>query len=548
MKTDNNVIDSSINENTSCIDECLNDISHNDEPPTKPGRYKKWTREYKYTFYFFILNFFFNTLINYDAGSVPVMLNWIQESFKFTSTELGVMGSLNYVSTVIFSAFWSYVFSNYSSKKSLNVSFLAIEVSLVLFGLAINKYMFFVAKFCKGYGQSGYALYFPVWVDIFAPPKHRNLWMAVIQSGLSVGGAVGYIVTSLFSYAGKYGWRYSVMTQALSIGITLVLFWMIPKQFIELKTSRDDIVNSDLCTCEKTVNNPSTSSMETKYVTDETNLDDESHFRNNFKVKRSHSLDVVVTPVHPPAQQKDISRVYSNFDSSMINSENPKCNKCFVSNPKQNRGSAKTKNMSTFRKYVFLLKSSIFILSALAISLVYFVIFGAQFWMTKIVVSHFNIEERKVFLVFSYIFMTSQITGLVCGSYLTDKIVYHYPNKPLYVDYVLITWASIVCLASIAMISYKSIMVLSIGNLVVFFYSVPITPVVLLRLLQSVDYALKPYATSIVMISLNVLGFIGGTLLPGIAVDVYKSDLAAVYTIYMPSLYHKAESRFEEYD
>ncbi|BAM41249.1 major facilitator superfamily MFS-1 protein [Theileria orientalis strain Shintoku] len=531
MNTDAVATDSSSAENISCIEERLNGVSYNDEPPTKPGRYKKWTREYRYTFYLFILNIFFDVLINYEAGSVPVMLNWIQEEFKFTTTELGVMGSLNYVSTVMPCTLWSYLFTYHSSKKSLLASILIVEVSMILFGLSVHKYMFFAAKFFKGFGQAGYALFFPIWIDTFAPPNHRNLWMSIVQAGLTVGGTIGYVVTSLYSYAGKLGWRYSVLTQVGGFTITVALLWMIPKQFIELNPSRNN-VNFDLCTCEKPVNNVSTTSMETKCVNDE-NHDEESHLRNN--VKRFHSIDVDIPPVHPPTQQKDISRVYSNCDSSLINSDNHKCINCLMSIDKQHKASAKTKNMSTIRKYICVCKNGIFVLTCLVISSIYFVLFGAQFWMTKVMVTHFNIEERKVFLIFSYIFMTSQIAGLVCGSYLTDKIVYNYPNKPLYVDYALIGWTSIVCLACIVMLSYKNTMALFIGNLVVFFYSAPITPVVLLRSIQSFDHGLKPTASSVVMIQLNILGFIGGTLVPGMAVDLFESDLAAVYTIYSPS-------------
>ncbi|UKJ88958.2 major facilitator superfamily MFS-1 protein [Theileria orientalis] len=400
MKTDGIVTDPSSVENVSSIEERSNDVLHYDEPTIKPGRHKKWTREYRYTFYFFIINFVFDLLINYDIGAIPVMLNWIQDQFKFTSTELGVVGSLNYLSVFMFSTFWSYLFSNYSSKKSLTASVLIVGLSLVLFGLAVNKYMFFVAKFCKGYGHSGFALFFPLWVDTFAPSEHRNLWMSVLQSALSLGSTLGYIITSLFSYAGKHGWRYSVLTQLVLLSLTVVLFWMVPKKFIEVIPSRGDKVKFDLCTCEKAAYNP-------------------------------------------PTQQEDISRVHANFDSSTINSENPKCSKCFISTAKQCRGSAKIKTMSTIRKYVFLFRNIIFILSCLVISSIYFVIFGAQFWMTKVVVNHFNIEERKVFFIFSYIFLTSQITGLVCGSYLTDKIVYHYPHEPLYVDYALIGFTSV---------------------------------------------------------------------------------------------------------
>ncbi|UVC49720.1 integral membrane protein [Theileria orientalis] len=506
-----------------------------DESVKKQGSNQKGTLEYKYKFYTFIIIFLFQVLLNYDYGVMPVIFHSIQNSYNFNSTELGVMGALPHLGYFFLSPLLSHILSNYSSKTSLIISIFLNIVALGAFGLSVNKYMFFVAKFCIGVTQALYFTYYPLWVDTFAPINHRNLWMSIVQGGIVIGMTIGYVMASVFLYVGKFGWRYSVMTQAIGLGITVALFWMVPKKFIEFDPSRDDIVNLDLCTCGKTVNNPSTSSMETKYVTDETNLDDESHFRNNFNVKRSHSLDVV-TPVHP-TQQKDISRVYSNFDSSMINSKNPKCSKCFLNNVKLHNEINQIKRLSTWSKFMLLCKYKIYMVNCLFTSIIYFEVFGAHNWNTKIAISYYNMNEKTTHLLFTIQSFSGAVLGIVSGSHIIDQIIYHYPKYPLLVDFMILIWGSISSLFGVVLLSNKSPMGFVLCVFILLFFGASMNSKITLTSVEYLPHNLKPTGASFFMAQYNVLGFMLGTLIPGVAIDIYNNYKAGLYIIYLSSIF-----------
>ncbi|UVC49721.1 integral membrane protein [Theileria orientalis] len=502
-----------------------------DESVKKQGSNQKGTLEYKYKLYTFFIISLFQIFLNYDFGIMPVILNSIQEPYKFSHTELSIMGSLAYFGTFLSSPVCSKILSSYSSKASLIYFVFLNIVFLVLFGLSVNKYMFFAAKLCIGLTQSLYFIYYVLWVDIFAPPKNRNLWFSIIQGMVVIGMTIGYVMTSIFLHAGQFGWRYSVMTQAIGLGITVALFWMVPKKFIEFDPSRDDIVNLDLCTCGKTVNNPSTSSMETKYVTDETNLDDESHFRNNFNVKRSHSLDVV-TPVHP-TQQKDISRVYSNFDSSMINSKNPKCSKCFLNNVKLHNEINQIKRLSTWSKFMLLCKYKVFMINCLFVSTVYFEFTGIQYWMTKIGTANLNFNEKSVHIILSIDIIAGSSLGMVAGSYIIDQIIYHYPKYPLLVDLTILFWSLLACIPGLVLIYNKNIIVFSVCTIITILFGAALVPSLELTSIAYLPHNLKPTGASFFMAQYNVLGFMLGTLIPGVAIDLFNNYKAGVYIIYI---------------
>nr|PVC53951.1 integral membrane protein [Theileria orientalis] len=501
-----------------------------DECVKKQGLNQKGTIEYKYKIYTFLIISLLQIFLNYDFGIMPVILNSIQEPYNFNNSELSIMGSLAYLGTFLSSPVSSKILSNYSSKSSLICFVFLNIVFLGLFGLSVNKFMFFVAKFCIGLTQSLFFTYYPLWIDTFAPSKHRNLWMSIIQGMIVIGMTVGYALASVFLYVGKYGWRYSVMTQAIGLAITVALFWMVPKQFIEFDPSRDDIVNFDLCTCEKPVNNVSTTSMETKCVNDE-NHDEESHLRNN--VKRFHSIDVDIPSVHPPTQQKDISRVYSNCDSSLINSDNPKCSKCFLNNIKIHNEINEIKKLSTWSKFMLLCKYKIFMINCFLVSSIYFEFTGIQYWMTKIATGNLNFNEKFVHLILSIDIIVGSSLGMVTGSYIVDQIINHYPQYPLLVDFTILFWSLLACISGIVLIYNKNITVFSICTMIIILFGAAMVPPLSLSSISYLPHNMKPTGASFFMAHYQIMGFMVGTLVPGIAIDLFNDYKACIYIIYL---------------
>ncbi|EAN31072.1 Major Facilitator Superfamily protein [Theileria parva strain Muguga] len=549
-------------------------------------------REYKYKLYAFVIIALLQIFINYDNGAVPVMLNWIQEPYNFSSTELGLMGSLPYVGYLIISPFVSHILFNYSTKNSIAFSLAFNLISLAIFALAVNKYMFFVSKFCIGASQALFFVYYPIWVDTFAPKFHRNLWMSIIQGGIVIGMTSGYIVTSLFSFLGDRGWRYSMLTQVVCELILVVLFYFIPKKFVNFDPSRDEQVDFDLCTCNKSAllsdlnenfgNLPAISEFSPKLSTDsksnllENKVDlpeiymdsNKSHIsslnscsecegsvgnvnvkktRNpiyyleniagssvEFNLKRCKSLDIISKVSSMGMSNNElISRIYSTLDNSTNKPEYSKCSKCFINNVKLYQETMSVKNLSPWSKFKMLIKENIFILTCVAISTIYFEVTGIHFWMTKIGVSHLKVKEKVFHVIFSIEIITGPVIGIVTGSHLIDQIIYHYPEHPLLVDIALIIYATFAIISGIILVVVQNPMTFSVCIFIILFTGASIVPTLSLQSIAYLPYNLKPAGASFFMCQYQIFGFMFGTIMPGIAIDTFNNYSASLIIIYL---------------
>ncbi|UVC54301.1 integral membrane protein [Theileria orientalis] len=589
MKTDGIVTDPSSVENVSSIEERSNDVLHYDEPTIKPGRHKKWTREYRFKFYAFVIIALIQIFVNYDNGVVPVILDTIQKPYNFKSTELGAMGALPHLGYFFLSPLLSHILSSYSSKTSLIISIFFNVVALGAFGLSVNKYMFFVSKFCIGVTQALYFTYYPLWVDTFAPPKHRNLWMSIIQGGIVVGMTLGYVITSIFLHAGKFGWRYSILTQMLCELLLLVLFLFLPAEFVNFDPSRDDIVNFDLCTCEKQEMAKADLNGSTLAIiseNDDNSPDSNKNFLSNrketgslirnekiqsnvkrdlksidknldilgknsnlgepmsyfnqlassnveFTLKRCQSLNIIASR-DSSLVYNEVSRIYSNIENTMLSQfEYSKCSKCFLNNVKLYNEIVQIKNLSVWTKFALLVKQDVFMLTCLAISSVYFEVFGIHFWMTKVAISNLKVKESAVHLIFSIETLAGPVLGIVSGSYLIDQLVYHYPQHPLFVDYAVFIWGSIACISGVVLIYLQTPMAFAVCISVALFFGAALVPPLTLSSVSYLPHNLKPAGASFFMCQYQVMGFMMGTVIPGVVVDIFKNYKAGLYLIFL---------------
>ena len=40
-------------------------------------------------------------------------------------------------------------------------------------------------------------IYFPVWVDLFAPKYYSTIWMTLLQVAVPLGVTIGYVMTAI---------------------------------------------------------------------------------------------------------------------------------------------------------------------------------------------------------------------------------------------------------------------------------------------------------------------------------------------------------------
>ncbi|EAN31076.1 Major Facilitator Superfamily protein [Theileria parva strain Muguga] len=510
-------------------DTSISEVSNTNNLSHKPN--KKHTREYKYKLYTFIIISLLQIFINYDNGVIPVMLNWIQEPYNFSSTELGIMGSLSYFAYVVMSPIMPFILLKFSTQPSITIALVINLLSLVIYALAVNKYMFFVSKFCIGASQSLFTTYYPIWVDTFAPKFHRNLWMSVLQGGIMIGMTLGYVVTSLYSYAGDRGWRYSMLTQIICELILVAMFYLVPKEFINFDPSRDEHVDFDLCTCETS----DSKSMEINIDKDIclNNNNDDLFNDKDSSLKRYRSLDFVSNVSSLGMTNKYISRIHSTYECSANKPEYSKCSKCFINNVKLYQETMSVKNLSPWSKFKLLARHNIFILTCIGISALYFEVTGIHLWMTKIGVSHLKVKEKYFHIIFSIEIITGPVIGIITGSYLIDEIIYHYPEHPLFVDIALIIYGLFALLFGIILICVQNPMTFSVCIFIIIFSGASIVPPLTLQSVEYLPHRLKPAGASFFICQYHIFGFTLGSIIPGVAIDISHNHTSALCVIYL---------------
>ncbi|XP_955024.1 integral membrane protein family I, putative [Theileria annulata] len=492
----------------------------------------KGASKYKYNLYTFIIITLLQIFVNYDIGLVPVSLNWIQEPYNFSSTELGIMGSFVNFAYVVMSPLMPYMFLKFSTQPLITVGLICNILSLGIYALSVSKYMFFVSKFCIGASQALFTTYYPIWVDTFAPKFHRNLWMSIIQGGIVIGMTLGYIITSLYSYAGDKGWRYSMLTQILFGLVLTILFYFIPKEFVNFDPSRDEHLDFDLCTCEKS--NPNTTEMDStnKSVCLSSTCDDLSQ-SNDSVLKRYRSVDFI-SKVSSLGISNHISKTYSSFDSSTNKPEYSKCSKCFINNVKLYQETMNVKKLSVWSKFKLLIKQRVYILNCFATSYAHYSCNGIYFWMTTIGVSFYNIKMKTAFFIFSFEIFSGILLGITVGSSFIDNIIHNYPENPLLVDLTLIIWSSITFILGVMVIIFKSTIIYVIGVFITFFFESSTVPTLTLQSVAYLPHRLKPAGASFFICQYQIFGFAFGSIIPGLAIDIFKNYTAALCVIYLP--------------
>ncbi|EAN31078.1 Major Facilitator Superfamily protein [Theileria parva strain Muguga] len=486
-----------------------------------------------YKVYTFIILTLIQIFVNYDNGVIPVSLSWIQEPYNFSSTELGIMGSLSYFAYVVMSPFMPYIYLAFSSQMVVTVAITIKTLSLIIYGLASNKYMFFFSRFCIGASQSLFITFYPIWVDTFAPKFYRNIWMSIIQSGIIIGMALGYVCTSGFSFFGSRGWRYSIFTQIAYGMILTILFYLIPKKFVNFDPSRDEHVDFDLCTCEKS----SFDTMEVdsdKAVSSKSSIDDLSNGHDSV-LKRYRSVDFIVSKVSSLGMtNKYISRIHSTFENSTNKPEYSKCSKCFINNVKLYQETINVKNLSIWSKFKLLIKHHVYILTCIFMSSITFCAMGMNFWMTKICVTYIKMNEMEVYFIFSIQPITAPLLGIITGSYLIDRVIYHYPEQPLLVDVVLMVWSVLLTISGLVVIFVQNAISLGICVFILLFFGASIIPTLTLQSVAYLPHRLKPAGSSFFISQYHIFGFTLGAIMPGIAMDLFDSYTAALIVMYLP--------------
>lgn len=154
------------------------------------------------SFLIYLLFLTVNLLFNMDHGSIPAATTKIAEDLSFSKVQLGGLGSIVFVGLTMGSSISGICYSYFGAKSIISSFTTMTALSLILFPLSgTNHYLAYLARFMAGMFQIFLVVYFPVWVDNFAPSHWKTLWLTFLQLAVPLGVIIGYCLTAFMMHA-----------------------------------------------------------------------------------------------------------------------------------------------------------------------------------------------------------------------------------------------------------------------------------------------------------------------------------------------------------
>ena len=216
---------------------------------------KKWTAEEiasrkKKLTRIFILLATIQIIINLDGGAVPAGLMHIGATFDMSTAELGLLAMLVYQGIALGCLTIGPLTRYVSPLRAQQVTLVLNIAATFLFGAAQSKGMLLTFRVLIGFLQAMPAVYFPVWVDEFAPAATMTGWMAVINAGAPLGITIGYVFSGVLNSGSadplspeyvpcaasdlRCAWRWPFYLQSIVLVALGVFVMFIPKSLFDL--------------------------------------------------------------------------------------------------------------------------------------------------------------------------------------------------------------------------------------------------------------------------------------------------------------------------
>jgi len=310
-----------------------------------------------------------NITINLDHGIIPACTKEIMSDMNIGEVDLGLLGSLVYGGLIAGSILGTVVFTKFTAKSIILIAGVGNVLSLAIFPLSKSMFLLSISRILTGFFQVFFCIYFPVWVDLHGKEK-RTRWLTILQVGVPLGVFLGYGITALLV---KYiHWIYAYFIQIVILGSCVFGFAF----FGSDRLSTVDLKSTALMTLD---------------------MDSEDQY-----------LPAITTSsfLGPDSSQ---SSDYSLLD------DNPQVNEGEAGSPsKKPRGGLR-------KHFKALMKNEIYRFSLLALTSLYFIVTGIQFWISDYMRSVLKMEKEIVFISYAFLTLSAPVTGVIVGGIITDK-------------------------------------------------------------------------------------------------------------------------------
>eukprot|EP01050_Picozoa_sp_SAG11_P013621 SAG11_NODE_1604_length_4596_cov_22.286636_3_plen_782_part_00 len=401
-------------------------------------------------------------MANFDAGVLPATIGMVMSEFKLDYADGGSLGALVYLGLVLGAPIAGWALTNFLSQRKLLVASAICNCCGVLsFALAPNTFILYVGRFMIGLTQAPIIIYLPVWVDEFAPPDLQAMWMALLQASVAMGIMFGYVTAGLIvtywgeeichddsqghddTHGGHGGcwnprWRVPLYIQACGVLSMAPFFMYVKGRHFNAKGGPEGRIKwrtvkhfHRLREAANIKRQPTISSPEIKPGT-ETKANELQRFKSGEWVRESvyrfnnEGSDVATANSAPDVSNKydkhSVAHHMDGFDGMHLG-ESIGIMEIFGHD---HGGGGSLTDSHVCHQLELMMKSKLFVSLTLALSGLYFVVTGIQYWVTDyltlpIAEGGMGIDQGTVVISFAVSSLTGPTAGVFFGGWIIDR-------------------------------------------------------------------------------------------------------------------------------
>ena len=413
-----------------------------------------------------------NLFLNYDTGVIPASLIQITKEIQLDYSEQALIGSLVYLGLSFASLFVGLIFARFSPSKVCSLILLLNCMSCFVFSISSVKNILFLMRFLMGATEAFIVIYGPVWVNNFSPPEHSTTWMGILHSCSIFGVFLGYLAASVIInfFKNLLSWRFAIQIQGLVEIFLAIFFWIEKDEYINVNTQKNIPINE--------------LELDGKDINVRKNSNDSPSFNSPSKIWRINSKK------HDP-----------RIDTIELDNLGRYC--------------LQTKTV---------LSNKLYVLITLALTSIYFIVTGIQFWITKYLIEILNVEPIVVNVIFSIISITAPLSGVLFGGTISDKYGGYKGKNETKALKMCAAFGILAFFFGLPMGFMFQIIYISILLWTFLFFGAAIIPIGTGIMISCVPKDCQATSSSISQLVFNLLGYFSSPMITGFIMDRFENE------------------------
>jgi predicted MFS family arabinose efflux permease len=140
---------------------------------------------------------------------------------------VGLISSSIYIGNVLGCLIFPLLLSKSTAKPVVVWASLLNALSVSVFSLTDLYWALIASRVLAGLSQVVFVIYFPVWIDLCSPEKHKTMLISVFYLSVPLGLVMGFALAGALHDNIGYRWSFMMETVLMLIPVTLS-FFMVP--------------------------------------------------------------------------------------------------------------------------------------------------------------------------------------------------------------------------------------------------------------------------------------------------------------------------------